>query len=87
MPGIDADKLTVQVPAAGFDLCNGGHNLWVSHVFQCVHVEATDELIVELSTDPQARAELLKQWVSTFGRQKWDVPTDTGQKYLDFWWD
>ena len=47
-------------------------------------IEATDELIVELPTDPQARAELLKQWISTFGRQKWDVPTDTGQKYLDF---
>lgn len=50
-------------------------------------VEATDELIVELPADPQARTELLKQWVSTFGRRTWDVPTDTGQEYLYFRWD
>ena len=63
-------------------LVSAAHSLPETEVF-----EATDELIVELPADPQARAELLKQWVSTFGRQKWDVPADTEQKYLYFRWD
>lgn len=50
-------------------------------------IEATDELVVELPDDAQARSELFKQWVTTFGRKKWDVPVDDGQRYLYFSWD
>jgi hypothetical protein len=50
-------------------------------------IEVTDTLIVELPDDPQERAQLIGQWVSTFGRRKWDVPSDSGQRYLLFWWD
>jgi hypothetical protein len=50
-------------------------------------MEATDALIVELPDDPPARAQLIGQWVTTFGRRKWDVPIDSGQRYLFFWWD
>lgn len=50
-------------------------------------IEATDELIVELPDDAQARTQLFKQWVTTFGRKKWDVPVDDGQRYLYFSWD
>ncbi len=49
--------------------------------------EATDQLVVELPDDPQARAGLFEQWVTTFGRKKWDVPVDDGQKYLYFSWE
>jgi hypothetical protein len=50
-------------------------------------IEATNELVVELPDDPQARTELFKQWITTFGRKKWDVPVDDGQSYLYFYWD
>ena len=49
-------------------------------------IEATDELVVELPDDPQARARLFSQWVTTFGRKRWDAPVDDGQKYLYFGW-
>lgn len=49
-------------------------------------IEATDELVVELPDDPQARAGLFSQWVTTFGRKKWDVPVDEGQKHFSFDW-
>lgn len=50
-------------------------------------IEATDSLIVELPEDTQAREALIQQWISAFGRKKWDVPVDTGQQYLYFRWD
>ena len=49
-------------------------------------IEATDELIVELPEDLQARAALIRQWITTFGRKTWDVPADAGQPYLLFRW-
>lgn len=49
-------------------------------------IEATDELVVELPDDPPARAGLFSQWVTAFGRKKWDAPVDDGQKYLYFGW-
>jgi len=49
-------------------------------------IEATDELVVELPDDPQARVRLFNQWITTFGRKKWDVPVDEGQRYLYFGW-
>ena len=50
-------------------------------------IEATDELIVELPENLQARAALIQQWMTTFGRKTWDVPFDEGQPYLLFRWD
>ena len=50
-------------------------------------MEATDRLVVEMPSESGGQAELINQWANTFGRRMFDVPTDTGQKYLFYWWD
>jgi hypothetical protein len=70
-----------------------GHGEWVRKetitygLPETDSIEATDTLIVELPNDLSARAAIIQQWVNTFGRRKWDVPVDVGQRYLLFWWD
>ena len=50
-------------------------------------MEATDRLVVEMPSESGGQVELINQWANTFGRRMFDVPTDTGQKYLFYWWD
>jgi hypothetical protein len=49
--------------------------------------ESTDRLVVELPSDPEARARVFSFYNEHSQERGWDPDDDDGRHYLIFWWD